>query len=224
MDDLLLLMAVKKAEEELDTDVITKLTTHLSDFIVEDAKQPYGERTLREKYNAIKENENRKIELKGFAKEALSHYLGYKSFAEFVRKNKPKEKGFLGWVKRNKIALTIGLSVLVLTVSVLTGINKQRWMVWQEDRYVEVEFDLDKYDVGELKIYRLERIKHFRRITPDCSTEFLKADGSENLWYGKNAKGELEYFTDLGLHPETGETLKKITEYMIRKHICDTYE
>ena len=31
----------------------------------------------------------------------------------------------------------------------------------------------------------------------------------------------LQYFTALGLHPETGKTLKPITQYMIDKYICD---
>lgn len=44
-----------------------------------------------------------------------------------------------------------------------------------------------------------------------------------NLWYGKNNSGEIEYFTALDKHPKTGKTLKKITDYMIRKYICESY-
>ncbi|WP_435682498.1 hypothetical protein [Nonlabens sp.] len=53
-----------------------------------------------------------------------------------------------------------------------------------------------------------------------CDTVFFKSDNSVRFWYGKNKKKEIEYFTDLGLHPETGKTLKPITGYMIEKYIC----
>lgn len=37
----------------------------------------------------------------------------------------------------------------------------------------------------------------------------------------KHIMGKLEYFTSLGLHQETGKTLKTITKYMINEYICD---
>ena len=64
---------------------------------------------------------------------------------------------------------------------------------------------------------------NLKRVDPDCKYPFFKADGSENLWYGKSAKGKLEYFTSYGLHPVTGKTLDPITPYMIKKHICSDY-
>lgn len=60
--------------------------------------------------------------------------------------------------------------------------------------------------------------------SPDCNTKFFRPNGKPNMWYGKNAKGELEYFTNYGEHPETEETLKKITEHMIITHICPEYK
>ena len=98
--------------------------------------------------------------------------------------------------------------------------NKQRWMVWEGSHYVEVSFDADKYPLSSLKLYNADRIANFKQIVPYCNTIFFNEDGSVNLWYGKSAKGELEYFTSLGKHPETGKTLKAITPYMINKYIC----
>ena len=94
-------------------------------------------------------------------------------------------------------------------------------MIWDNDHYVEVKFDIEKYNISQLKYYKEERIKFFKRIEPDCNYEFFSSDGSVMVWYGKNAKKELQYFTDYGLHPETGKTLKPITDYMINKYICD---
>ncbi|WP_353780117.1 hypothetical protein [Winogradskyella sp. 3972H.M.0a.05] len=223
MNNLLLKRAFEEAEKRLDTDVPTKLAKHLSDFIFNDVGEQYGERILRDKYNAVKENDNKRVSLKSFAKEALSHFIGYKSYAQFVKENVKEDLNFWDWVKRKKVVITISISILILSIFIIAGINTQKWMVWQENHYIEVKFDLEKYDVDQLKLYRQERIDNFKKIIPDCNTDFFKPDGSENLWYGKNDKGELEYFTDLGLHPETGKTLKKITIYMIRKYICETY-
>ena len=62
----------------------------------------------------------------------------------------------------------------------------------------------------------------FKKINPDCEYSFFNNDGSVRVWYGKNVSKELEFFTDLGLHPETGKTLKPITQYMIDKYVCNT--
>jgi hypothetical protein len=60
------------------------------------------------------------------------------------------------------------------------------------------------------------------KIVPNCNYYFLnlmkvKISGI------KSTNGELEFFTSFRLHRETCETLKKITPYVIRKYICDTY-
>jgi hypothetical protein len=101
--------------------------------------------------------------------------------------------------------------------------QKETWMAWEGTHYVEMPFDAKGVQEGRLKVYKEDRILYFKRIDPDCSTEFFTGDGSVRLWYGKNREGELQYFTDLGLHPETGKTLKPITVYMIRKYVCPSY-
>ena len=96
-------------------------------------------------------------------------------------------------------------------------------MIWEDTHYVEVDFDAEKYSLSQLKIYNQERIDNFERVNPNCDTNFYKLDGTANLWSGKNKSGELEYFTGSTIHPETGKTLKEITDYMIKKYICKTY-
>ncbi|KAA1247250.1 hypothetical protein [Aquimarina sp. RZ0] len=39
------------------------------------------------------------------------------------------------------------------------------------------------------------------------------------VWYYKNKKDEIEYFTSSGIHPVNGETLKKITPYIIETYV-----
>jgi len=121
--------------------------------------------------------------------------------------------------------ILISSVILLLIVFIIIPLNRTKWMVWQNDHYIETSFDLEKYNLDDLKRYKKERIENFKKIeSPNCTTSFFKTNGSENVWYGKNSKGDLEYFTDLGLHPETGKTLKKITKHMIKTHICPEYE
>ena len=96
-------------------------------------------------------------------------------------------------------------------------------MAWEENSYVEVNFDAEKYSLSQLKIYNQKRIENFQRVLPDCQTKFFNNDGTAKLWYGKNNSGELEYFTAIAKHPETGKTLREITDYMIKKYICEKY-
>lgn len=118
----------------------------------------------------------------------------------------------------------IGLVIVILiVVSTIFFLNRERWMQWEGDHYIEVSFEAKKVQSGDLKVYKEERIEYFKKITADCNTLYFSEDQNVKIWYGKNFDGMLEYFTDLGLHPATGKSLKPITEYMIQKHICETY-
>lgn len=96
-------------------------------------------------------------------------------------------------------------------------------MIWEVDHYEEVSFDPKKYGIGKLKLYKKERILYFKKIEGTCEYTYFDTEGEVRVWYGKNHTGKLELFTSLGLHPETGKTLKPITKYMIRKYICPEY-
>lgn len=254
MHKQLVLSAFKKAKEEARAATgvnmsVTALAKKISDYMLEECRFQYHEKSLRNKYNsAVKENET--LELKSAVANCLCCYLGYKNYEEFVIKNdvhtasfsvaehkadtpvktskivNPEPTSFGEKLKivihKNKVTL-IFCSLIFLLYFGLYMINRQQWMIWDDYHYVEVPFDVDEYGIGKLKLYKHERIKNFRKVKPDCEYAFFKPNGSENLWYQKSVSGELEFFTSYGLHPETGETLKKITPYMIRKYICESY-
>lgn len=220
----LLLKAFEKAKKETDSNKVTHISNHLSDFILEDARETYGEKILRVNYNKITKHPNAKIHLKGHAVEALSHYLGYNNFADFLADNPVDnhltnvQKTILV-IKKNKFVLSI-TAIILIGLVIYTSATRQRWMIWQEDHYIEVNFDPEKYSINQLKLYKEDRIKYFKKVIVTCDTVFFNKDESVRFWYGKNKEKELEYFTALGLHPETGKTLKPITKYMINKYIC----
>lgn len=218
MHSTLLLKAFKKAESEIHSDKPTHLAHHLSDYIQEQSGEPYGEKSLRTHYSTAKKGED--IDLKKFVANALSEYLGYENFEAFI-KTQPsipvKPKGLFSLYKWAIASLLfIGL---IVTISYFQ-LTKQRWMVWQENHYVEVKFDEKLLQEGNLKIYSEERIANFKQMHPDCEIPFKYNYGSIRIWYGKNAAGELEYFSTPGLHPETVKTLKELTKYMFDKYVC----
>ncbi|WP_111682715.1 hypothetical protein [Winogradskyella tangerina] len=85
MYQILLKTAFEKAEEELNTDKIQPRAKLLSDYILEDSREPYGEKSLRDKYHSVVTEPNRKIRLKSYVAESLSHYLEYKNYSDFIK-------------------------------------------------------------------------------------------------------------------------------------------
>jgi len=223
----LIVSAFEKVKEDLKkesgvTPSETSCAKRLSFIILEENNFPYGEKSL---YNLRKLTLNEsKSKLKIKQPEvvnALCKFLGYKDYKDYLINSSLPDNEIGDKIEPKKYFWAKIITSLVFIIFLYLYINKPRFMIWQEDHYVEVPFDTSKYNIGQLKHYKEERILNFKRIFPECdSTIFFNNDKAVNLWYGKNTKGKIEYFTDLGTHPETGKTLKAITTYIIEKYIC----
>lgn len=219
MHNKLLLKAFEKARKEIQTDKKTRLAKHLSDFIFENSGEMYGEKSLRNHFNIIQKSEP--IELKSYVTHSLSKYLGYHDFSHFIKENADVVENSKNNLKpKMKSRKVIYASSLALTFAGILGyqVFKKDCMVWENRKYKSVNCDLKTSP--KLIPYDKMLLKHQKQVTPDCYYPFFTSDGHENLWYGKSAKGEMQYFTLYGLHPVTGKTLKPITQYMIDKYIC----
>lgn len=156
----------------------------------------------------------------------LCKYLGYSSYEDFLAteniiKLPDVGKSENGLSTKSKL---IGSSIFAIIISYFSyDITKKDCMVWTENSYYKAISCEDKGELPSLKKdnYILE---NFKRINPDSTYTFFNIDGTENLWYERNSKGDLEFFTLYGKHPVTGETLKKITRHMIKKYIYESYE
>lgn len=227
MKEKLFQLAFKKAEQQSGKTSKNGVSAHLENVFTLQLNFQTSKVTFSRYYEQfIEESTDKIMNPSTELLNNLSKYVGYDSYEDFVtrlnKKNIEKDKGFLQFLIENKWVIIFILLVLVIVVFVMQ-FNRQRWMVWKETHYEEVSFDLEKYNVDQLKLYKEERIKNFKKVTPDCETIFFNTDGKPNLWYGKNHKKELQYFTSLGLHPETGNSLKPITRHMIKKYICEDY-
>ena len=169
----------------------------------------------------IKENED--ISINSEYIQILCKYLNYQDYNHFVKETIVRSNNrFVSYLRSHWIILLICFVTITSTVGIVS-INKQICMIWDNDRYIETDFNEETFLLNKLKLYNEDRIENFQKITPTCETVFFNENGSEKLWYGKNKKGDLEYFTSIGKHPKTGKTLKPITVYMIKKYICDNY-
>ena len=235
INKILIVQAFAKAEKEIKKRGVTKpsivqMATELSDYLEEEKGFNLGEKSLRmyrgaaEKMNDTSED----ISIKQLAViNGLCNYLDCDNYQEFVKRTSgegteiqpraPKR----GTRLLTPVRMAVAVSALVLiSLFIYNYSTRLRWMLWQEDHYVEVDFDVKKYSVKQLQPYKEERILSFKKVEVTCETIFFNQDKSVRFWYGKNSNKELEVFTDLGLHPETGNTLKPITPYMIDKYVC----
>ena len=232
MNKKLIIKAFEKARVNLQKRGIKKpsstdIADELSNYINENENFKLGERSFRDYRNEAKKiiNLDSDISIKQLKViNGLCKYLEFEDYKAFVTSlnletNNSGLRIISNFIKKNKITL-ITSSTIIFIFLIINSVTKQRSMVWEENHYIEVKFDIEKYKLNQLKIYKEEKITFFKKITPTCSTLFFNKDGSERIWYGKNKEKELDCFTALGLHPETGKTLNPITDYMIDKYIC----
>ncbi|WP_242132911.1 hypothetical protein [Aestuariivivens marinum] len=225
MHKKLIIDAFEKTKNDLIQEGINKpskvsISERLSDYISEHTLTQLGERRFRDYYDeAISINEKEGVDIKIQQYEVvtgLAQFLGYPSYTDYISRQKKKNYKVFFYLT--------GVLVLVIILLAILNSDSTCWMEWKEDHYEKADFDADKLSQGTLKVCKEDRLQNFRKIeTPNCDTPYFKGDGAVNIWYGKNLKGEIEVFTSLGLHPETGKTLKPITKYIITKYLCEEF-
>ena len=242
MHKTLIQKAFKKAKEERkkigeNIPSLTRKAEDISDYISDECNYNIGEMRLRQYFNQAIDLNTEKTDINISQLEVvngLCNYLEFKNYEDFKNslygtESSKKTPSILTIPKGNPIniliknkKITITLSILLLSFFIIKeSLVEQRWMVWQQDHYIEVPLDLKKYSSNQLKEYSLELLKSFKKInSPDCDTEFYTKNGKIKVWYWKKNNEEIELYTASGLHPTNGKTLKPITRHMIRNYIC----
>ncbi|UZO81544.1 hypothetical protein NBT05_03490 [Aquimarina sp. ERC-38] len=125
------------------------------------------------------------------------------------------------------ISIALGVAVLVFIISnwpkksLENDFEPGKCMTWAETKFVSVSCDMGPYSEYGTKVEPLRKatFKNMRKVKVDAAYQFFAKDGSPLIWYYKNKDKEYEFFTAPGLHPTTNKTLKKITPYIIEKHV-----
>jgi len=94
-------------------------------------------------------------------------------------------------------------------------------MQWTGDYYEKVDCiqEIKSLDIKPYDEIQFGLIK----INVSDTTSFFKV-GEPCIWYGKSFEGNYDCFTAPGLHPETGKTLKPITQYIVDKYLLKNKE
>lgn len=153
--------------------------------------------------------------------------------AEFKRKEEEKKKRLEEERRRRRRIITISISVTFGMTLMILGI--QKWpsyfpknnpkdigcMTWADSLYVSAPCDKGPFSQYGTKVEPLieTKLKNLRKVKVDAAYEFFSKEGMPLIWYYKKNNNEIEYFTAPGLHPTNGETLRKITPYIIQTYV-----
>ncbi|WP_418499223.1 hypothetical protein [Flagellimonas sp.] len=134
--------------------------------------------------------------------------------------------------KRRRLIITISIifaSLLMIMLILKPSLfnsnpipnNENHCMAWADSLYVEVSCASHPYSDFGTKVEPMDRVKlnSFKKVEVTMATDFFSEDEKPLIWYFKTKGGEMEFFTAPGLHPITGETLRKITPYIIETYV-----
>ncbi|XLS29496.1 hypothetical protein ACJD0Z_01435 [Flavobacteriaceae bacterium M23B6Z8] len=204
------------------------LAKYLNHHFQEEFNITISTRNFTRYYNGYIQERIKKIKPGRPIRDALSKYVGYKNFEDFVADNESEDdrkyrRIIAKYLKfRKKIYFLVGLSTFLGIVLALFIIKyyKKNCMVWVNDHYEKVRCSGDVLE-SKLDVTKLEK---FRKINVCDTTTFFR-NGQPAIWYS-NENGKLEFFTYPGLHPITNETLDDITPeiinlYQLKEIACD---
>ncbi len=133
--------------------------------------------------------------------------------------------------KRRRLIITISIAfgATLLTIFALNNPfydsnsppYENQCMAWADTVYIKVDCDMQPFSEFGTKVEPLDasRLNNLKKVEVNMATTFFAEDGKPMIWYSKNKEGVIEFFTAPGLHPITGETLKKITPYIIETYV-----
>jgi len=208
----------KKAKEESGEESLRKWAEHISDYLMEEKRFQISGKTLERYYNG-------ETTPNGEKKNQLATYIGYASYQDYLitqhkeDQTEEVESPISLKVKNKKKVLT----TLLVIFPVLFGIGylgfstgREKCMVWMEDHF-EVSTCSGEPSEEEWNEYRFE---NFREVEVNPDTEFFAPNGKPKIWYDKE-NNVLTYYTAPGINPETEQTVKQITPYIIQTHVMN---
>ncbi|WGH76053.1 hypothetical protein P8625_02490 [Tenacibaculum tangerinum] len=171
-------------------------------------------RTITNYYNKyVKDIENDAGEPKIELKDLIAEYLGYKNYADFVGTDKKKKICLMCIAKYKRSVIITLVPMLIISAFLYLNYETDNCIIWKENHFENTPCTDE--NALENSVYHID-IERFKKVTLMKGMEFF-TDGKPNYWYGSNAKGEREFFTARGVHPETLRELKPITEHILEK-------
>ena len=131
------------------------------------------------------------------------------------------------WIITTSIIVTVVMTIIILglqkwNINTQNSISKEpECMTWGDSLYMEVSCDKGPLSEFGTQVKPLDqmKIKNMRKVKVHAGYPFFAKNGKPLIWYYKKSNKEIEYFTAPGLHPTNGETLRKITPYIIETYV-----
>lgn len=179
-------------------------------IIVDYTPRPYKRYSQIGDYKEIEASNSQKVE-KG---EIVNYIIDSKGL---IKKNvifkdwkSVKKAGFI-------IMILISLSFMTYTVKEIVFPSKE-CMQWKVNQYEPVDCSNQKLGIGQwdLIVPIDENTMKLKKLDSKKKLDFFKNE-KPIVWYSKE-DGVIELFNQPGFHPETGKSLKPITNYIIEKY------
>lgn len=240
----------EKAKNECGSSSKNGMSVHLEKVISDDYNYPITSKSFSRHFDDFVKENNLKKEISPDLLNILAHYIGYESFGDFNQKNQltkkeekeivsvepiiddniPEEESIINLpskknnffekikLQRNKIIAGSGIATILASGGLfLNSINQNSsCMIWKENHYEEIECEETSPQMNAVPYNEI--VFQLKKITKPDTLNFENA--LDKVWYTKK-NGEVEFYTNYGLHPENGKTLKPVTKYILTKYVLN---
>lgn len=214
----------RKAKEACASAAKNALTKHVEEAVFEEYRMNISYKTVERAFDKYIDGKKIGSPL-AESVDLFCKYLGFEGYQNYISNRKRK--------RILTISITIAFGAVLTMLSILRNelpvgfnhksisTNANECITWADSLYVTVPCDTGPLSSFGTKIEseKVVAFRNMRKIMVNASYQFFNENGEPLIWYYKNEEGEIEYFTAPGLHPANGETLKKITPYIIEKYV-----
>lgn len=185
-------------------------------------------------YNKYVDNNEKTVvkEPNKYLLDFMSQYLGFENYEDYksikgskgeiitrekqiIIKNS-KEKSLTKKHKKGIITSSVLFTLLVVfIINKYNNSDSENCVIWVENYFEESVCTIE--NTIDNSFYKID-IENFRKVEVTQETVFFDV-GNPLFWYGKSATGKMEFFTNRGIHPETLDELKPVTEYIVNKYV-----
>ncbi|MBE8726879.1 hypothetical protein [Flavobacterium hungaricum] len=121
--------------------------------------------------------------------------------------------------KKMKYALVFA-ALLFVSGIIYFALPQKHCMQWSEDHYELVDCDLKVEGFAASNPVELldESLINLKKIKVCDTTQYFDKNGNAVIWYAKTANG-IDFFDGHGRHPESNNSLRPVTQYIINKYV-----
>lgn len=182
---------------------------------------------LHQKY--VEESQLEKATPKPTLLNAMSQYLGYQDYKDFLLNHGQTDKQLsfdLKATKFTKISISQRSIIAVLILMVCSLFSyiifiddyppDPECMIWKNTHYEKIscELSLNIEKAGQIIGFDLKLYENMKMIP---SSEVKVGES----YYYKVGRDSVQFFSSRGLHPENGKDLKPVTDYIVGKYVQD---